>query len=179
MRCLNRFEKGLFFAVMAAAFVGSSIFGATVYGAGNLDESVFAKAVPAPASDFDYQLLDSLEGVVLLRYIGKGQEIILPQEIEGFPVQRIEGRAFYSTNVKTVVIPDSVVSMGREAFAQCSNLVSVRLSPAMRVISGGGLFRLLQAGECPHSGLAGYHDFQGLQVFGNTLHHAAAKHGVS
>ena len=62
MRCLNRFEKGLFFAVMAVAFVGSPIFGATVYGAGNLDESVFAKAVPAPASDFDYQLLDSLEG---------------------------------------------------------------------------------------------------------------------
>lgn len=137
MRCLNRFEKGLFFAVMAVAFVDSPIFGATVYGAGNLDESVFANAVPAAASDFDYQLLDSLEGVVLLRYTGKAQEIILPQEIEGFPVQRIEGRAFYSTNVKTVVIPDSVVSMGREAFAQCSNLVSVRLSPSMRVISGG------------------------------------------
>ncbi len=136
MRCLNRFEKGLLLAVMAVVSVSSPIFGAAVYGAGNLDESVFANAVSAAASDFDYQLLDSLEGVVLLRYIGKGQEIILPAEVEGFPVQRIEGRAFYSTNVKTVVIPDSVVSMGREAFAQCSNLVSVRLSSAMRVISG-------------------------------------------
>ncbi len=179
MRCLNRFEKGLFFAVMAVAFVGSPIFGATVYGAGNLDESVFAKAVPAPASDFDYQLLDSLEGVVLLRYIGKGQEIILPAEIEGFPVQRIEGRAFYSTNVKTVVIPDSVVSMGREAFAQCSNLVSVRLSPAMRVISGGAFSGCSKLENVLIPAVGGHHDFQSLQVFGNTLHHAAAKHGVS
>lgn len=137
MSHLHCFGKGLLPAVIALALLTAPAFGATVYGAGNLDESVFAKAVPAPASDFDYQLLDSLEGVVLLRYTGKAQEIILPQEIEGFPVQRIEGRAFYSTNVKTVVIPDSVVSMGREAFAQCSNLVSVRLSPAMRVISGG------------------------------------------
>lgn len=137
MCCLNYFEKGLLLAVMAVVSVSSPIFGATVYGAGNLDESVFANAVPAAASDFDYQLLDSLEGVVLLRYIGKGQEIILPAEVEGFPVQRIEGRAFSRTNVKTVVIPDSVVSMGREAFAHCSNLVSVRLSSAMRVISGG------------------------------------------
>lgn len=137
MSHLHCFGKGLLPAVIALALLTAPAFGATVYGAGNLDESVFANVVPAAASDFDYQLLDSLEGVVLLRYTGKAQEIILPQEIEGFPVQRIEGRAFYSTNVKTVVIPDSVVSMGREAFAQCSNLVSVRLSPTMRVISGG------------------------------------------
>lgn len=134
---LHCFGKGFLPAVIALALLAAPAFGDTIYGAGNLDDSVFANAVPAAASDFDYQLLDSLEGVVLLRYTGKAQEIILPQEIEGFPVQRIEGKAFYSTNVKTVVIPDSVVSMGREAFAQCSNLVSVRLSPAMRVISAG------------------------------------------
>lgn len=132
---LNCCKKGLLSAALVFILATAAAFGSTVYGAGSLDESVFANAVPAAASDFDYQLLDSLEGVVLLRYIGKGQEIILPAEIEGFPVQRIESRAFHRTNVKTVVIPDSVVSMGREAFAQCSNLESVKLSPSMRVIS--------------------------------------------
>lgn len=133
---LNCCKKSLLSAALVFILGTAMTFGATAYGAGNLDDSVFANAVPAAASDFEYELLDSLEGVVLLRYIGKGQEIILPQEIEGFPVQRIESRAFHRTNVKTVVIPDSISSMGREAFAQCTNLVSVKLSPTMRVISG-------------------------------------------
>lgn len=134
MSHLHCFRKGLLPAVIALALLAAPAFGATLYGAGNLDHSVFANAVPATASDFDYQLLDSLEGVVLLRYTGKAQEIILPQEIEDFPVQRIEGRAFYSTNVKTVVIPDSITTMGREVFSRCSSLVSVRLSSALRTI---------------------------------------------
>ena len=40
----------------------------------------------SPASDFEYGLNGDGTGVVILKYIGKGGDIVIPDSIEDFPV---------------------------------------------------------------------------------------------
>ena len=40
----------------------------------------------SPASDFEYDLNGDGTGVVILKYVGKGGDIVIPDSIEDFPV---------------------------------------------------------------------------------------------
>ncbi len=40
----------------------------------------------SPASDFEYDLSGDGTGVVILKYVGKGGDIVIPDSIEDFPV---------------------------------------------------------------------------------------------
>lgn len=44
------------------------------------------------------------------------EDLVMPSSLAGFPVRRIESEAFQKLKLKRVVIPDSVRSIGREAF---------------------------------------------------------------
>lgn len=60
-----------------------------------------------------------------LKSSNKKSEIKLeiPEELNGYPVNRIGGRAFYGySNPESIIIPDSVESIGNLAFAYCNNL---------------------------------------------------------
>lgn len=53
-------------------------------------------------------------------------DIVVPDTLGGYPVTSIGDEAFWEcTNIKSVVIPDSVRNIGRTAFAICRNLESV------------------------------------------------------
>ena len=52
----------------------------------------------------------------------------IPASINGHPVVRIENRAFANCiNMQSIVIPDSVKSVGREAFSGCTAVTSVKI----------------------------------------------------
>ena len=63
-----------------------------------------------PASDFEYDLNGDSTGIVILKYVGKGGDIVIPDSIEDFPVVSV-GCGFDNENVKTpitsVVFPDT------------------------------------------------------------------------
>lgn len=62
-----------------------------------------------------------IEGTVLKKYIGKGEEVIIPHGIA-----RIEENAFSGfSNLTSVTIPESIKSIGTDAFIGCGNLTSV------------------------------------------------------
>ena len=71
---------------------------------------VLAQSV-SPASDFEYDLNGDGTGVVILKYIGKGGDIVIPDSIEDFPVVSV-GCGFDNENVKTpitsVIFPDTI-----------------------------------------------------------------------
>ncbi len=71
---------------------------------------VLAQSV-SPASDFEYDLNGDGTGVVILKYIGKGGDIIIPNSIEDFPIVSV-GYGFDNENVKTpitsVIFPNTI-----------------------------------------------------------------------
>ena len=59
----------------------------------------------------------------LVQYLTK---IVIPKKHDGKKVSTIVNRAFYGCdNVKTIVIPNSVTSIGGAAFDYCSSLTSI------------------------------------------------------
>ena len=70
---------------------------------------VLAQSV-SPASDFEYDLNGDGTGVVILKYVGKGGDIVIPDSIEDIPVVSV-GCGFDNENVKTpitsVIFPDT------------------------------------------------------------------------
>ncbi|MBQ1181157.1 MAG: leucine-rich repeat domain-containing protein [Treponema sp.] len=91
----------------------------------------FKRAKEAPASDFIYGLTDLGDGVVIKKYNKKKSdgdvEIIIPSEIEGMPVVELADDAFHRSIVKTVVIPDSILRIGKRLFLYSVQLKYVKL----------------------------------------------------
>jgi len=55
--------------------------------------------------------------VTILNYIGNETEVIIPGQVERYPVTAIGDRAFSSRpEIRTIAIPDSVISIGEEVF---------------------------------------------------------------
>ena len=73
-----------------------------------------------------FEIIDG-EAVVKRRFTAKWagynlpENLVVPCSLAGFPVTRIESEAFCEFKVKRVVVPDSVRSIGREAFGYGHN----------------------------------------------------------
>ena len=62
-------------------------------------------------------------------------DIVIPHTYEGLPVTGIRFNAFYDcTSLTSIVIPDSVTSIGGEAFCNCSSLTSVTIGNSVTSI---------------------------------------------
>ena len=62
------------------------------------------------------------------------EELILPEEIDGLPVTEIGSRAFAGACVKRIVLPETVRSIGREAFASMRDLQHVVIPESVKAI---------------------------------------------
>lgn len=80
-----------------------------------------------PASDFEYDLTEDGGGIVIKKYKSPPMEVVIPAEIEDFPVIEIRNAAFYETNIDSVIIPDSVRWIGESCFSKCKPLLYVEL----------------------------------------------------
>ena len=62
-------------------------------------------------------------GMMILDYIGNAAEVVIPNEIAGYPVISIGATSFSgSTSITAITIPESVIYIGAYAFNGCSNL---------------------------------------------------------
>lgn len=68
-------------------------------------------------------------------------DIVIPSEIEGYPVKSISGYAFRKTSITSIEIPDSVTEIGNYAFCECSRLESIIIPNSVSKI-GEGTFKL-------------------------------------
>jgi hypothetical protein len=110
-----------------------------------------------PPSNFKYDLNETGDGVVIQKFIGTGpaHAVVIPGEIEGYPVVELADWAFsdwyygtwYTINSKviSVVIPDSVTQIGKSCFERHAdsttcNITSVTLPKNLKEI-GAGAFR--------------------------------------
>ena len=92
-----------------------------------------------PSEGLKYEL-NSDEKSYAVAGIGscKDTEIVIPDEYEGLPVTRIRSSAFNSnSNLVKVVVPDSVTSIGKQAFWCCDYLTEVTIGENSQLTSIG------------------------------------------
>jgi hypothetical protein len=71
-------------------------------------------------------------------YSGKSKSVVIPAEVDGEAVTRVEAYAFADqTGITSVVIPEGVTSIGDFAFVNCAALKSVTLPASLKTIGDG------------------------------------------
>ncbi len=82
--------------------------------------------------------LDDANRATITGYNGSAAALYIPEEIDGHEVVAIGDGAFENrTDLKTVMIPDSVTEIEEVAFRGCSNLVNITLSKNLKYMGWG------------------------------------------
>lgn len=83
-----------------------------------------------------YQYTEMEDGALeITGYIGSDTELIIPAEIDGKNVTNIGGYAFLGRgSLKSVIIPNSVISLEDETFSGCSSLENVEIPDSVTTI---------------------------------------------
>ncbi len=83
-------------------------------------------------SDYEYTVSDS--GATIVAYKGFDNDVVIPVKIDGYSVTAIGESAFYNTYIKSVIIPDNVRVIGKEAFEYCLRLENIILGSSIEKI---------------------------------------------
>ena len=90
--------------------------------------------------DFSYTR-DTEGHIILTNYNGKGGDVLIPRDYEGYPVYIIGKFAFMACNkITSVTIPDSVTSIEEAAFYVCRHLTSVTISDSVTSIGANAFW---------------------------------------
>ena len=71
---------------------------------------------------------------IVLDYVGTAKRIKIADEYKGVPVKEIYNEAFQGTSITSVIIPNSVTSVGEQAFYDCRSLASVVIGDSVTSI---------------------------------------------
>ena len=66
-----------------------------------------------------------------------GYDIVIPAELDGYPVTSIGDEAFYMHPITSVIIQDGVMSIGEYAFQSCERLISIDIPNSVTSIGDG------------------------------------------
>ena len=83
-----------------------------------------------PASDFEYSITED-GGVLITKYVGNDLEVVIPQKIERKNVIGIGEKAFYQSNIQSLVMPDTITKIGNMAFCESKSLTNVTFSKGL------------------------------------------------
>src|SRR5262245_20999779 len=75
-------------------------------------------------AQFNYTINTDLT-ITITGYTGPGGAVTVPGTIQGLPVTRIADSAFQFSGLKSITIPNSVISMGDFEFSYCGGLTNV------------------------------------------------------
>ena len=71
----------------------------------------------------------------ILEFRGKDTDVVVPAELEGYPVTEIGDKAFYQKrSLNSINLPDGVKKIGNRAFNGCDSLTSVALPNTLTYI---------------------------------------------
>lgn len=80
----------------------------------------------AESDGFNYEINDG--SATITGYYGNDSEVVIPSEIEGYPVKTIGWYAFLGIEtITSVTVPESVTTISEYAFSGCTNLQSINL----------------------------------------------------
>ena len=96
----------------------------------------------------DFQFSDGAKSGTLEvnAYIGEAKDVTIPGSYKGKKVAYISAEAFKNTDITSVKMPDSIVSIGEAAFSSCKSLKSVSFGKGLEYL-GDFAFRSCQSLE--------------------------------
>jgi len=86
-----------------------------------------------------YEIADGC--VTITGYNGSELNPVIPQSIEGHPVTAIGEQAFYWSDIKSIGLPEGLTVIGREAFAGCNGLSSVVIPDSVKTMEKGVFYQ--------------------------------------
>ena len=144
-------RKNIFKSLLAAAMALTMIFGAAplsgFVGIRLPMLSLKAEAAITGTTEdglFEYEvegywpISDPRNGVRITRYKGPDSgEVVIPKTIGGYGVKKISDGAFQNcTGITSIVIPDSVISIGGSTFSGCTSLAEIVIPDSVTSIGG-------------------------------------------
>lgn len=87
--------------------------------------------------EYKYTTNKETRSVTINKYLGDDTIVWIPEEIGGYTVTAIGSKCFEKQSLKGVVIPETVTSIGNNAFQGCKNLASVTFKGAPSTITVG------------------------------------------
>jgi len=90
----------------------------------------------APVQDARFTLIQEKDGCVIEMYTGTDRRVVVPPEIGGRVVLRLEAKAFMRDDVRieAVTLPEGMEQIGAWGLANCPRLEEVRLPSTLRVV---------------------------------------------
>ncbi len=87
--------------------------------------------------EYKYTLDKQTHSATINKYLGDDSVVWIPEKINGYTVTGIGSKCFEKQSLKGVVIPETVTSIGNNAFQGCSNLTTVTFKGAPSTITVG------------------------------------------
>ncbi len=98
--------------------------------------STDAKPEVVDIDDISYYITNG--SVILMSGANASGDVVIPAEIRGYPVTRVNAKAFsQNTAIRSVYLPDTVTDLGDQIFSNCTSLESVRLPQGISKIPSG------------------------------------------
>lgn len=78
--------------------------------------------------EFEYEYDEELGGIVITKYTGDSENVIIPDELDGKPIVMIDEEVFCECeHIVSVKISENVTEIGEGAFSWCKSLVSANI----------------------------------------------------
>ncbi len=109
----------------------------------------FKEWVPTPVSSFEFSFNDTDHTASITKFIGSETDVIIPSIVNqngiDYTVTSIADAvlfagAFYLSGIESIVLPDTMTTIGDNAFASCSSLTSITIPKSVTTI-GSSVFR--------------------------------------
>lgn len=85
-------------------------------------------------TDYDFTYTQEDGGIVLTRYNGECENLIIPSEIDSIPVKAIRGAFLNNGTVKNVRVSEGIENIDYMSFYGCTALVNITLPDSVKTI---------------------------------------------
>lgn len=130
-----------FLILLAVGFLsGCSMVSWTTNGTVNIDVQSTDFSGITSDGRFEYEIISG--EVRIISCLCEDSEIIIPEEISGYPVTSIGDGAFYQrSQCHTILLPKNLEHIGSAAFYRCYNLESITIPENVSYIASDAFFR--------------------------------------
>lgn len=87
--------------------------------------------VPNSSDDFEYKIVSN--AIQIISYKGRTSNVIIPDTIEGLPVKDLYSTSFKSRGLTSVVLPDSITTLGNSVFLD-NKIEGIKLPKSLTAI---------------------------------------------